>query len=271
MSWFKELCFTLVIALVATNCSQAAPVSLQLTLTNDSSLELFIDTLSGLATSSVSFDLSGTVDITLDDAIDDISVTNDTSSISFDDATIVLSDETFDLSLGVLGGVEGEFFGLTINTLNSNGPIPITPTGLLDPFPYTFDPGGGSPTQLAIDEGTWTYLGTGSIGGIPPGPITFEFGSNPIEATVNPVGQIGLVTQDATLTGTTLVVDVVVSTPITFSDALITDPTEVNNTFSGAIVATGSYTTIVPEPTSLVLLGIAAAALIPLWRRRSRS
>ncbi len=269
MSLLKRLSATVVIAFAATNCIQAAPVSLQLTLTNDSSLELFMDALGGGATASVPFDLSGTLDVTLNDAIDDIAVTNDTSSIGFDDATIVLSDETFDLSLGVLGGVVGELSGLTINTLSSNGPIPLTPTGLLDPFPYTFDPGGGSPTEVAIDEGTMTYNGTGGVI-ILGGPITFDIGSNPIETTINPVGQIGLVTQDATLTGTTLVVDVVVSTPITFSDALFTDPTEVNNTFSGAVVATGSYTTIVPEPSSLVLLGLAAAGLIPVWRRFKR-
>jgi len=37
--------------------------------------------------------------------------------------------------------------------------------------------------------------------------------------------------------------------------------------FSGVIVATGSYTTIVPEPSTAVLLGIAVVGLIPLWRR----
>jgi len=98
---------------------------------------------------------------------------------------------------------------------------------------------------------------------------------DPVVVTISPLGQIGLVTQDVTVTGDTIVVDVVVSAPLDFAfDILITPGLStvipeftIDFDFSGALVATGSYTTIIPEPSTLVLLGIAIAGMIPLWRR----
>jgi len=248
--------------------AKAAPVSLALTLTTDSGVTLFISAIGGAISDVIPFDMSGTIDVTFDDAIDDPAGTNDTTSISFDDAAIDLSDEPLLLEFGFLGNVQGGFTGMGINTFSSNSPIPLTTSVASDPFEYTFDPGGGSPTELEIDEGLFTYIGTGALGVTHGSSLGFSI--DPAAQTFVPVGQIGLVTQDMTLTGNTLVVDVVVSAPLSFTGAILTDPLALDTDFSGVLIATGSYTTIVPEPSAVVLLGIAAAGLIPLWRRLRR-
>jgi len=262
-------CLALAAIIAFGQTTKAAPVSLTLNLTTDTELNLFIFVLGGIGTANIPFDLTGSIDVTLDAAIDDLAGTNDTTSISLDDAAIDFSDESVsDIICGFIGHLRIGFSGLGINSLSSNGGIALTTTSSTDPFESTFDPGGGSPTALSIDEGAFSYLGIGAIGGL-IGFGTIEFATNPGVATVSPVGQIGLVTQDVTVTGDTIVVDVVVSAPLDFAfDILIlSDSVTFELDFSGALVATGSYTTIVPEPSTLVLLGIATAGMIPLWRR----
>ncbi len=261
-------CMALVPLVFFGQTAKAAPVSLALTLTTDSGVTLFTSTVGGSVSAIVSFDVTGSVDVTLDDAIDDPLGTNDTTSISFDDAEIDFSDETLVFDLGILGSVDGEFIGLGINLLTSNGSIPLTTTLAADPFAYTFDPGGGSPTEFAVDEGL--FVTSGSFGTVFVSN-TLDFSNAPLGGTVDPVGQIGLVTQDLTLTGNTLVVDVLMSAPLTFSDSIVTEGQTIDLEFSAILIATGSYTTIVPEPSTVVLLGLAAAGLIPLWRRLRRS
>lgn len=267
----KQLPFVFVAIVIAVTLGQkvnGAPISTTLTLTNDSQLTLFLSAVGGAVETDLPFDLSGTIDVTLDDAIDDFAVNNDTTSLSLDDAAIDLSDESVLLDT-FANGVTFDFSGLGINTLSSNGAVALATTDPTDPFEYSFDPGGGSPTELSIDEGLFTYLGTGPIGGL-IGSGTVNFTADPSVATLPSVGQVGLVTQDATLIGNTLLVDVIVSIPLTFADTLQSDSVsglEIAGSFAGAIVATGSYTTIVPEPSSVVLLGIAMIAAIPLWRR----
>ncbi len=267
-------CMALAAIIACGQTAKAAPVSTALTLTTDSGVNLVVSTLGGFVSSEVPIpvDLIGTIEITLDDAIDDLAGTNDATSVSLDDAAIDLSDASFFLNLHFyqMGAVSG----LGINSITSNGGIGLTTTSPTDPFTSTFDPGGGSPTELSIDEGIFTYLGIGAFGD-PWGFVSADFAVDPVSATVSPVGQIGLVTQDVTVTGNTIVVDVVVSAPLSFSYEIpvlnTADPGDpilnINLDYSGALVATGSYTTIVPEPSTLVLLGIAIAGMIPLWRR----
>ncbi len=261
-------CMALAAMVAFGQTAKAAPVSTQLTLTGASGVNLFISTLGGAVTADIPFDITGTIDITLEDQIDDGVSGTATTAIALDDAAIDLSDQSLNLSLGFLGGVEGEITGAGINQLSSNGNIPLTNTNPTDPFTYTFDPGGGSPTSITIDEGLFTYLGTGPVGGL-LGSGTLDFASDPIAAELGPVGQIGLVTQDiGAQVGNTVTVDVVVSAPLTFADTLLTDPVTLDVDLSGALVATGFYTyVIIPEPSTLVLLGIAFVGLVPVWRR----
>ncbi len=237
-----------------TNQAKAAPVSLTLTLTTDAGMDLLISAAVVL-TGSAGFDFTGTIDIVLDDAIDDLAGTNDTTSFEFVGAAIAISDE----SLVIPSIIDSEFIGVGINTLTSNGPIPLTTSVPVNPFAYTFDPGAGSPTTFGLDVGLLTYSGLASG--------TFDFGTDPLLGDLGPVGQIGFVTQDVTITGNTIVVDVTVSAPLTFNSNITTDPLPIDVDLSGAIVATGSYTTIIPEPSSIVLLGIALVGMIPVWRR----
>ncbi len=247
-------CVALLTMVTFTKPAKAVPVSLTLTLVTDSSLDLTI-TLAGALTGSASFDLSGKIDISLDEEIEDIGGTNDTTSIAIDDAAINLSDE----SLSVPFILDFDFLNLAINSLSSNGSIPLTTTVGSNPFEYTFDPGGGSPTSIALDEGLLTFTGltTG----------TLDFNTAPLATSLASVGQIASVTQDVTIMGPFpfVFVDVIVSIPISFSDTITTDGPPVDLDFSGVLVATGRYP--IPEPSTSVLLGIAIVALIPLRRR----
>lgn len=250
----------------STKEASADPISLTLTLTDDAGAGLFIAAIGGAMTEAIPVDISGTIDITLDDAIDDLAGTNDTTGLDLNGGNIQLSDESLNLSLTFLGEVEAELTGVGITTLNTTETLVLTTTNPTGPFEYTFDPGLGNPTALGIDQGQFTYLGTGSLGEA-LGSGTIDFTTDPLSADIPPTGQIGLVTQTVTVTGSTVVVDVVVSAPITFSDAILTDPVDVVVNLSGALVATGSYTTIIPEPSTIVLLGVALVGLIPMWRR----
>ncbi len=256
--------------MVCSQSAKAAPVSTQLTLTDDAEVDLFISTLGGAVTALLPFEIDGTIDVTLDMAISGPlgSPVDNTTGLSLDGAAISLSDQTLDLNLAFLGGVEGEIVDAEINQLSSDGIIPTTNTNPTNPFEYTFDPGGaGAGTDLAIDSGVLTYLGTGPVGGL-LGSGTLDFASDPVSATLDSVGQIGLVTQDVVAqVGDTVTVNVIVSAPLTFMDTILTDPVTLDVDLSGALVATGFYTYIVPEPSTFVLLGVALLGLIPMWRR----
>jgi len=256
-------CMALAAIVVFGQTAKAGPTGpITLTLTTDSGVNLFISTIGGAVSALIPFDVTGLITVEFNEELSPV------TAISLLDANIALSDETLSLALGFLGSVDGSLTGLGINALSSAGPIAMTETGPLgDPFTNTFDPGGGSPTTLDIDEGVFTYLGTGPIGGL-LGSGTVDFGADPISATLDPVGQIGLVTQNFTISNGSLFVDVVVSIPLTFADTVLTDPLVVDVELSGALVATGSYWfATIPEPSTLVLLGIAIVGMIPLRRR----
>lgn len=254
------VCLTLAAVVASGKTTVAAPGYANLTLTTDSSVNLFVSALSGTVTALVPFDLSGSIDITANAALTSPSF-NDTTGLAFSGADISLSDQTVNLAAGFLGGISAEVTGAGINSLTSNGYIPLNSTSGSPPFTYSFDPGAGSPTQIGIDEGLFTYLGTGPVGGV-LGSGTVDFGADPVTADIPSVGQIGLVTQS--FASSANVVYITVSAPITFADSLLTDPVSVDVDLTGVIVATGFF---VPEPSSVVLLGIAILGLIPMWRR----
>jgi len=261
----KSLAILLTAAMVlslSTSKAKAAPANFQLTLTTDTEVNLFISILGGAVSALVPFDLSGTVDAAIDDAIQ-VDLVNDSTGLSLIGADIDIGDLSINIPAGFLGGVAAEITGGGINTLTTNGYVPLNSTNGANPFTYTFDPGAGGPTQLAIDQGLFTYLGTGAAGGL-IGSGTIDFNAEPIEAELPPVGQIGMVTQNAVVSDG--FVYVTVSAPITFTDQLLTDPVEVSADLSGALVATGSYA-LVPEPSTVVLLGIALIGMIPVIRR----
>jgi len=257
----KQLSALLAMATIlsySTNLASAAPISLSLTMTTNSGMDITI--VSGSQGSGVgSFDLIGTIDITLDDAlyVDDWSPANDTTSINFDDAAVAVSDET--LVVGTSGTI-AIFSGVGINTLISANPMLLTQDPGGPPFTYSFDPGAGGPTAMSLDEGTIDIAGFGQL-------IPLDLALAPVNFDIPPNATTALLTQDVSQVGSTVTVDVILSIPLSFSSTATTDFGGVDLSLSGAFVATGSYTHVVPEPSTLVLLGIAAVGLVPLWRR----
>ncbi len=255
------------IMLTGPKAASAALSSTTLTLTGASQANLFVTALGGAVTAYVPFEISGNIDLQIFSGLSETDLEPLSPRITFMGANIDLSDESLDLSLGFLGGVSAAISNAGINTLISNGEIPLTNTDPTNPYEYTFDPGAGSFTELGIDQGLFTYNGTGPVGGL-LGTGTVDFSSDPVNATLDPVGQIGLVTQDIVAIGHPWVtIDIVLSAPITFSDSILTDPVDVDVDLSGVLVATGTYVAYIPEPSTVVLLGIALVVMIPLRRR----
>ena len=232
---------------------QAAPASFVATLAPGSQMSLFVSAFGGF-TALIPIDVTGTVDVILDDAIDDPALTNDTTLISLVDATIDITDQTTTVNPGP---VTIELNGAGINALDSNGPIATTSLSPVN-YEYVFDPGGGTPTDISIDEGS-ILLDTGV------GSISRDFLADPFVAIIAPLGPIGFLTQNVSVIGGNIVVDVVISLPITLAE-MDSGTSPIDVSIEGVLIATGSYTTVVPEPSTLVLLGISMIGLIPLLR-----
>lgn len=215
MGWTMKQLATVSLAIAAIVSSDksttAAPVNVQLTLTTDSGADLLISFLYGVAFVTLPIDFSGTIDVAIDDSLG-ADVINDSTGLSLSSADIDLSDTTY-RALPFIGELEFATTGLGINTLDSHGYIPLSTTNPVAPFEYTFDPGGGSPTEIALDEGLFTFRGGGGVATI-LGSGTVDFSVDPIVAELNPVGQIGMVTQHAVLSEGH--VFVTVSAPLTF-------------------------------------------------------
>lgn len=245
---------------LSTRPVNAIPILFDFTVSSESDVSLFIAAIGGAVTASIPFDVSGSFDATID--LDFVGFPNvEANNFSIVDSQIDLSEEPVLLDLGFLGGVSGSLTGLGINQFFTNQPLPLTETA---PDEYSFDTGAGNPTEIAIDEGLFTYLGTGPLGGA-LGSGTIDFSIDPVSATLGSVGQTGvLVVDEVSPGGFYPYIEVIVTIPITFSDTILTDPIDVDIDLSGYLVATGF---IVPEPSTFVLLGIALVALIPLQRR----
>ncbi|MBX7167328.1 MAG: PEP-CTERM sorting domain-containing protein [Pirellulales bacterium] len=258
MKKFAILSVALAVLGFATTKSFAAPTPVNLTLTG-SNILLTIDAL-GAITATVGFNPTGSQNITLDDC-DPIA-----TSMTFDGGLFNLSDQTLLLNLGALGVIRTGFIGVKIGGLSSTGSIPLNYLG--GTWNYSFDPGdpnGGNVTSAAINQGILTYAGSGAIA-LLLGSGTLDFNTDPVVADLPSLGQIGSLQQTFLgASGGSTTYGVLLSAPLSVFTAIDTD-LGINATLQGLVQATGTYI-CVPEPSTVVLLGVALAALVPMYRR----
>ncbi len=251
--------------------SQAAPTPVQLTLTTDSSIELTTFFFRGdpvnEITSTATAALSGTLDVEL--------FQNDgsppASGIGITDGTIAFEDIGTQLSIDlvIFGEIELDASGLGFSDISTNAPpfIPISSD--------FFDPAAGSPTSWSLNTGSISHTTTGTFGALYTDG-TIDFASDPVAIDFPGLASFD---QSETLVGisggiSTYDVDVLVSIPISFDETLPLDtsigPPPPNEwTGTGVIVATGSYTYVVPEPSGIVLILLAALGFFAFLRGRS--
>lgn len=264
MKKLAVVCLAFTVFLASEKLAKAGPGYFQLFVTTDTSLDLTISIIGETASTTVPLELTGTMNGVIDVVYPlGPPITPELQYLT--NVDIDISDQTINLPAGFLGGISAELSGAGIKTLLSGASIPLNQTVPTNPSEYTFDPGGGSPSDISIDDGLFTYLGTGAVGGL-IGSGTTDFSTTPFTSEIPSMGQVGLMTQYVETFGYGAFVTI--SAPITFSDALMTDPIDMTFDVSGVLVITGF---IVPEPSSIVLLGIALLGLIPLRRRFSRS
>lgn len=234
------------LGLVAARPAQAVVVSTWLEFTPNSSIEIFLDALGGTTTAATTLNVlaGSTIHVTLDN------VGVDALALSIDDADINLSDGTLDLQLGVLGGVTAATFGLGVSAVSGA----LTPLG-----GNMFDAGG---TTLALDQGIITYEGTGFAGTLLD-PGTFDFVTDPLALDV-PGGAATVKIFEEAVSPTKNNVTLVI--PISVTQSLTSDTTDINATINALLIATGMK--VIPEPTTFVLLGIGVAGFIAVARRR---
>jgi len=231
----------------------AAPVSTTLRIVDSgpsaSFISIGLEALGGLITSDITTFISGEFHVTMDN------VGVQTLSLTIDNASLALSDVNVNIDLGFLGGVAGE---LTGTTLSMSG-VPHAQLPHSAGMTSFFDLGGDT---ISIDSGLLTYEGTGSIGGV--------LGSGTLDLAVSPLGfelpsgaTIRILESAVSPTKNNVTLLVPLSIP---STTLVTDPIDVSASLTALLIATGM--TIVPEPGSLVLLGIGVVGLLTVLARR---
>jgi hypothetical protein len=227
---------------------------------SQSTINLTIAAVGGAATGAVNTTVTGTIagDLVVNPVGPNFSpgdLTIQTTNINFDMTQVGLSNGSLSINLGFLGAVNAETFGVGA-TLDSNGPI--TPDVAGAPT-STYDPDGST---LTLNVGVITYKGSGAVGGL-LGSGTFDFTNDPTSVNIpSAPNSVSLtVSQNPGPKSITLVIPLSVTTTVT------TDPVDITANVTGVIVATGF---LVPEPGTLVLLGIAAAGLVPVIRKRFR-
>ncbi|MBX7168059.1 MAG: PEP-CTERM sorting domain-containing protein [Pirellulales bacterium] len=248
-------------------CAQpalATPTPVTLTLTPASVLTLTVAAL-GSVTGTTTTTLTGTQGITLDDGVPTA------TSMTLDGGNINLSDASLFLNLGfLLGGVNAGIKNGHLTGLVSTGSVPLNYTA--GTWNYTFDPGdpsGGNLTSAGIDNGILTYNGTGIIGSL-LGSGTLDFSTSPANFDLPPLGQVATLTQTLLgSSGVSTTYKITMSAPINVAQSVLTAPVQVDATLVGGIVATGTYV-VAPEPSTIVLLGIALAGLVAMRRKIRR-
>ena len=158
--------------------------------------------------------------------------------------------------LGPLGAVFADLIGLGFST--TSGPLALVNTsGSMRPF----DLGG---TTLSLDQGLITYEATGYAGTLLE-PGTFDFNVDPLNFEVDPGPTVKIIEELAQpgKANVTLLIPISVETQVT------TDTTDIKAILNATILATGMK--MVPEPTTMVLLGIGVVGFLAVVRRQRRS
>lgn len=251
--------------LALSGSAKAAPVSLSLTVQSAQSV-LSIVVTTPIGNGNTTTALSGTQDITLLEA-DPIS-----TGVRFDGGDIAMTDASFTVNI-IVASVTAGFIGAHLTGLESTNYVDLNYTG--GSWNYTLDPGdtsgpqGPNVTSAGIDQGILTYQGGGLASALGSG--TLDFTAEPVEFALPSLGNTSSLTQTLLgSTGVTTTYRVVLSAPLTISQLILTDPVQVTATLRGAIVATGTYI-VVPEPSTVILLGAALLGLVPFYRRLNRA
>jgi len=227
---------------------------------SQSTINLTLAAIGGAATGAVNTTVSGTIagDLVVNPVGPNFSpgdLSIQTINVNLDVTQVGLTNGSLSISLGFLGSVDAQTFGVGA-TLDSNGAI--TP-GVAGVPTSTYDPNGST---LTLNVGVITYKGSGGVGGL-LGSGTFDFTSSPTSVGIpSAPNSVSLtVSQNPGPKSITLII------PLSVTTTVVTDPVDVTANVAGVIVATGF---LVPEPGTLVLLGIAAAGLVPVIRKRFR-
>lgn len=238
--------------LLVSSVAVAMPLSLQVDST-ESNLDIVIQLTDNFPIpSSVGLpELTGSVNITTGGLLP-----NEYGSVEVTGSNIAMNDSSMVIDLGAFGGSLS--FSLSGAQLNATTDPQVLVGG---PANFSFDLGSAN---YILNAGTLSYVGAGTLGG--------SFGSDSLDLTLQPLAT-SLLTPTGGLLETvfdelTKQVFVTLTLPVESSGPFEFGNVEAQLSMTGVIVATGVY--VVPEPTGLVLLGLAGLGLIPALRRHRK-
>ena len=264
MKKFKLVSLILVAVVWSGKSTDAAPVSLQLTLTPLSEMSVQLASLDTYHV-PVSFIAEGTIDITLDDAwyYNDHDPSLDTTSIQFNDAQIRLPDASFHLEGHYFryGVIEAHLSDAGYSFRTTEGPVPLF---TIDNPNFLY---AGISSDLSIDQGTFTYEGiSGDVADLEPTSI--DFSTDPLGDQFTTGSKLALLVQEVIYEdGNPSRVNVNINIPISFDAPVAEFEAGQFGTWpiwmdlSGTMNATGSY--LIPEPSSFALLALAVVCFLP--------